>query len=310
MNIRGDRIKYPESYYVCDRQREDEREYVPGWLMDANLQNARNAYRRIHGLLTSDEIVEIRKQYGVTQRELADMLGWGGATVARYETKQIQDNAQDGILRLIRDDAHAAESYLERNKDRFDETRYNQVLSNIRRHDPTAYFYQMALNSIYSSLKGEHDLTGGAELNLQKACAIASFYASSVVLYKVKLMKLMWYSDALSYRIFGHSITGLAYQHKPMGALPLGHNTLMLLLKFIEEREDDGEGTSYRILPDPFYRDFAFTPDERKVLLRVLEKLGNYTGKKLSGIMHTEEAYRLTQDNEYIPFSLAKKVDI
>lgn len=45
------------------------------------------------GLLTSDEIVAIRESYGLSQVDLAKLLGWGEATISRYESKAIQDEA-------------------------------------------------------------------------------------------------------------------------------------------------------------------------------------------------------------------------
>ena len=45
------------------------------------------------GLLTSDEIVAIRESHGLSQADLAKLLGWGEATISRYESKAIQDEA-------------------------------------------------------------------------------------------------------------------------------------------------------------------------------------------------------------------------
>ena len=40
-----------------------------------------------------DEIVAIRESYGLSQVDLAKLLGWGEATISRYESKAIQDEA-------------------------------------------------------------------------------------------------------------------------------------------------------------------------------------------------------------------------
>lgn len=72
-------------------------------MTNENLLNARNAYRVKMGLLTSDEIVAIRESYGLSQVDLAKLLGWGEATISRYESKGIQDEAYDTMLRLVKD---------------------------------------------------------------------------------------------------------------------------------------------------------------------------------------------------------------
>ena len=43
----------------------EENEFETGAMTNANLMNARNAYRVRHGLLTSDEIIDIRENYGL-----------------------------------------------------------------------------------------------------------------------------------------------------------------------------------------------------------------------------------------------------
>ena len=63
-----------------------------------------------------------------------------------------------------------------------------------------------------------------------KVVDVIRYFAASVnitSLYKVKLMKLMWYADALAYKKRGAAITGLVYQALPMGALPVGHNSII-----------------------------------------------------------------------------------
>ena len=57
--INGEEINYEETYYFCLNSDEDENEFVTGKMENENLLNARNEYRRIHELLTSDEIVAI-----------------------------------------------------------------------------------------------------------------------------------------------------------------------------------------------------------------------------------------------------------
>ena len=40
---------------------------------------------------------------------------------------------------------------------------------------------------------------------------------------------MLWYSDVLSFVETGCSMTGMVYRHEPMGALPVGHYSLMNL---------------------------------------------------------------------------------
>lgn len=126
--VKGQVVDYEEVYYLCPLSDEDESEFVSAGLVDENLLRARNAYRMQKGLLTSNEIAEIRELYGVTQSDFSAMLGWGDVTVTRYESKTIQDETYDSIMRMARDNPMFALENLDKHKDRFTEGKLLQWL--------------------------------------------------------------------------------------------------------------------------------------------------------------------------------------
>jgi putative zinc finger/helix-turn-helix YgiT family protein len=62
-----------------------------------------DAFRQQHGLLTSAEIVSRRKSLAMSQREFADFLRVGEASVKRWETWQVQDESNDELIRIKSD---------------------------------------------------------------------------------------------------------------------------------------------------------------------------------------------------------------
>lgn len=56
-------------------------------------------------------------------------------------------------------------------------------------------------------------------------------------LYKVKMMMLLWYTDAIYYKRYGKSMTGLVYVHMTYGALPIGFNEILSVptIQVVEE---------------------------------------------------------------------------
>jgi len=84
--------------------------------MKSNSLNQKDQYRRRVGLLTSHDIKSIRKKYGISQKEFSEVLGWGVATITRYENHQVQDRAHDDILRKINSDPKWFLEMLERAK--------------------------------------------------------------------------------------------------------------------------------------------------------------------------------------------------
>ncbi len=309
--IKGEKVKYTEEYFICENNDEEENEFIPSNVMDANLLAARDAFRTAHGMFTSKDIIALRARYHLTQRELAKLLGWGEATVSRYESKQIQDETYDAVLHTISDDSFEAKKYLIRHRSSFEEKRFQEIAALIEKdiqQTSSDFLTRRLLEAQYSRFQNNTDLTGGTALNIDKICNIAAFFASNCIgLFKVKLMKLLWYSDAIFFSKYGYSMSGLVYQHKPRGALPVGHYDIMSLIPH-EELYDDFEYSSYKILPTADFDESVFTAEELEVLRAVLAKFGSYTGKDLADHMHKEIAYVQTADNAYIPYSLSAKV--
>lgn len=123
ITLKGDKVTYEERFYFCANADDEENEFETGSMTNENLLNARNAYRVKHGLLTSDEIAAIRESYGLSQVDLAKLLGWEEATISRFESKAIQDEAYDTMLRLIKDNPLQALEFLKINADKFSDTK-------------------------------------------------------------------------------------------------------------------------------------------------------------------------------------------
>ena len=70
-------------------------------LDEANLERAYAVYRQRYHLLSGADIRAIRQQYGLSQRAMARLLGWGEMTMQRYESGAIPDRVHSDLLRLL-----------------------------------------------------------------------------------------------------------------------------------------------------------------------------------------------------------------
>lgn len=310
VTIKGDIVEYEETYFICINSDEDENEFAPAKIYDNNMLNARNAYRVKNGLLTSDEIVNIRENYELTQNELSNLLGWGEVTISRYESKSIQDEAYDNVLRIIRENPMAAYNFLIKNKSRFGSLKFNSLKEKIiQKLDEYGkkFLKRQSLESDYVNYQEESDFNGNTILNIDKLESIITYLAKRIPqLYKVKLMKLLWYVDVISFKITGHSMIGLVYLHEPMGALPLAHYKIIDLEKVCVEEEYDDECTKYHILPNNNLDLSNINCDELDILDCVIKKFKDFNSQQIVNYMHKEKAYLETNDKQKIPFSLAK----
>lgn len=314
--IKGEVVEYKEWYYFCDNAEEDECEFESARLCNMNLLNARNAYRRKKCMLTSDEIVGIREMYGLSQIELARLLGWGEATVSRYESKAIQDEAYDRVLRTVKSNPLELLRYLESHKEKFSKVKYleirNRINENLGKYGKE-YLSRRALESEYVKYDEACDENGNALLNIDKVEAVINYFASNVpYLYKVKMMKLIWYSDVLSYNNTGKTITGLVYRHEKMGALPIGNNRIMTLENVLIEEEyfEVYDNVSYSFVKNDNIDMSVLSDEEIEILKKVSEKFKDYSGMDIMQYMHNEKAYTDTESDNIIPFSLTKDIKI
>ena len=177
ITLKGDKVTYEERFYYCANADDEENEFETGSMTNENLLNARNAYRVKHGLLTSDEIVAIRESYGLSQVDLARLLGWGEATISRYESKAIQDEAYDTMLRLIKDNPLQALEFLKKNADKFPGLKRFEVRSKIvEKLDSYGkeYLTRQVFEGEYASFEEPSDSNGFVLLDIDKLEAAIS----------------------------------------------------------------------------------------------------------------------------------------
>ena len=315
ITLKGEELTYEEKFYFCANADENENEFETGAMTNENLLNARNAYRVKMGLLTSDEIVAIRENYGLSQVDLAKLLGWGEATISRYESKAIQDEAYDTMLRLIKDNPLQALESLKKNTDKFSVKKRLEIRAKIvEKLDSYGkeFLTRQTFEGEYANFEEPSDSNGFAILNIDKIEAMISYLAQKVNnLFKVKLMKMLWYSDVLSFAEIGRSMSGLVYRHEAMGALPVGHYSLMNLENLnVQEEMSYNYDTMLHVYPIANMDYSVLTDEERIILDKVITKFKDYKTKDIVDYMHDEKAYIDTKPGEIIPFSLAKEIRV
>ncbi len=90
----------------------------------------KDAYREKVGLLTSVRIKTIREKYGISQKQFSEVLGWGAATIIRYENHQVQDRAHDDVLKKIESDPEWFLEMLHRVKEEIDQNYFSKYYKN------------------------------------------------------------------------------------------------------------------------------------------------------------------------------------
>lgn len=306
------KVEFEASYFFCDIAEEL---YMDEQQVQENDIKLKDAYRKCEGLLTSEEIINIRAKYGISQSDLCILLGWGGKTITRYESHQVQDKAHDTILKKIDKDPEWFLSLLRDAKSNLSAESYQKYLKMatlLYERDQDEYL-RKAIEASYAGFQGNQMFHGNTELSLDKVVDVIRYFASSVNvtnLYKVKLMKLMWYADALAYKRRGSAITGLVYQALPMGAVPVGHNSIIDLKDVPCEEVDMGETNAYHFSLTGEQRFPALSQEDRDILDIVIDKLGKMSKNEIINFMHKEQAYLETAPRDIIQFKYAESLQI
>ncbi|HHY12629.1 MAG TPA: DUF4065 domain-containing protein [Firmicutes bacterium] len=281
-------------------------------MIRSNSLALRDSYRMSAGLLTSTDIKNIREKYGISQKDFSEVLGWGMATITRYENSQVQDRAHDDILRKIDSDPKWFLDMLERARSRLSRKAFLKYQRKAREQF-TIRKNQYLVDAIYATYAGFSDgyMTGFMELDLDKVVEAINYFARNVrSLYKVKLMKKLWYCDMLHCKRHGKSITGLVYVALPMGAVPEGHEQIVRLdgVKFDVVRY--GAAEAYKFRPVEGFEIRKLSNSEIETLDKVISELGDLNTREIIDRMHQEDAYKLTELYDIIPYSYAKQLSI
>lgn len=98
----GDRpVTFLDRFYRCGRCGET---FYNGEMASESFRRAAAVIREEDGLLAPEEIVELRRKYGLTQAQLERLIGAGEKTVVRWERGTVSQNkTADTLLRVLRD---------------------------------------------------------------------------------------------------------------------------------------------------------------------------------------------------------------
>ena len=305
-------VDYSAEYFYCDRANET---YEDEQQISSNDISMKNAYREKMGLLTSHEIAAIRARYGISQSDLCILLGWGAKTITRYESHQVQDIAHDTILRKLARDPEWFLQLLHAEKESLSPASYSKYMETgtvlfEQNHDQ---YLKSTIMSKYARFLHNPEATGGKALSLDVVVDMIRYYANSsrvISLFRVKLMKLLWYADALSYKRRGHAISGLVYRALPMGAVPVAYESIVDLSTIRCEEIEMGDGTGYKFLPTESKEYPHLTTEDREILDAVIQRFGKASKNRIVEAMHQEDAYTKTAPNDIIQFKYAKTLSL
>lgn len=311
-NIKDEKIDVGSVYYECPEC--GELMYNPENPSE-NIEKAYEEFRLRKNLLKPEEIQDIREKFGVSQRQLAKLLGWSHATISKYETGALPSINHNNTLALLKDPKNFNE-LLKRNKGNFNEQEFNTIKQSVdnRIEDNKNNIFLAMAETLF--LRGSNEYTGYREFNLDKVAQIVKFFAlKDKNLYKLKSLKYLFYTDFLSFKRYTLSISGLTYLRLPKGPVPTEYD---FLLDFIEKT---GEVTkefvdlgysnpAEQIKAVGEFDESYFNSDELSVLETVYEELNQHNSTSISELSHEEDAWLNTSHLEKINYKYSSTLSL
>lgn len=278
------------------------------------LDQAYREYRRRHGMLQPDEIKEFRRTHGLTQAELSQLLGWGTATLSRYENGALQDETHEKALRLAMEPRNLL-TLIQQSPDAVGDTKRQRLVKEISTIEDERYTFEAVLSEKFGRF--EPDIWSGyRKFDINKLFNAILYFCKNGVL-KTKLNKLLFYSDFKHFKEYSVSITGARYAHLPHGPVPdnfeLFFGTMIDEEKTIRVEEETYEGADYIgeiffSLKDPNLS--AFTESELRVLFAINDHFKGMGSKAIRDFSHNEKGYKETQNSNLIPYGYAADLSV
>lgn len=192
--FRGVNVSFEADAYVCPQCG-----FEAGTVQSAGaVQRAiADAYRTKMDLLTGEEIKALRKAWGLTQQDLAELMNIGIASIKRWETGLIQSKSMDQALRMQLQGLACLDEYTG-----------NREFSIPR--------VKLVIRTIESKL-------GKRILKKTDKMLFAAKY--------------LWYADMMAFKFLGSSMTGSTYAALPYGPQLNNYSDLVDEIKKADESE-------------------------------------------------------------------------
>jgi putative zinc finger/helix-turn-helix YgiT family protein len=308
--VKGEPIRVKSRVRVCDECGDN---MFDEELDSQNLENAFAVYRARHGIISPSEIKAMREKYGLSQQNLARLLGWGDVTITRYEKGSIPDSAHNMILNSIEDPV-----YMKRTVEKWGSNLSDDALSDLEhRINELISEENMPISNHNGASSGNVSIyTGLARFSLSKLQTMMIYFASQAGgVFKTKLNKLLFYADFLHFRQHRISISGATYIHLPYGPVPDNYSAYLDYLMAIGcIRSRDVEFPSEVIgerLESSCEADLSGLPETAmRVLEAVHQHFKDMGSKQISELSHNEEAYLQTKSSEPISYEFADRLKV
>lgn len=309
IKVRGESIEVETEFYkclVCGEEFEDPRSD------NDPLDKAYRKYRRRHGMMQPEDIRQLRKRYGFTQGEMSNLLGWGGATLSRYENGALQDEVHGKILHLITDPRNLL-NLIEQSSEVIPKHKRERLVKELKMAEEESFSFERILEERFGMYDPD-ELSGYMRLNLAKFFNAVLFFCQGGAL-KTVLNKLLFYADFKHFKEYTVSITGSKYIHLIHGPVPDHYESYFATLREYDELSIEEIEYGEDIIGEKFISEkkpdlSLFSETELKIIAEVKIYFRDFNANSIRNFSHNEKGYRETSNGDIISYKYARDLQI
>jgi putative zinc finger/helix-turn-helix YgiT family protein len=294
LTYRKEEFNVVEHYYQCEKCHE---EFTTTEIDTVTILQAHNQYREKYLIPFTDWIISLRSKYELSAAKMSEVLGLGANGYSNYEKGEMPSPAIANLIKAA-DNPEFFIGLLIKAKDYFSENSYNNALDRVL-YLLSREFLDHEEYSVLNSHKDPVALTGFKSLNIDKIANILVAFISrcnSNFNDKLKLNKLMFYSDFVNYRATGYSITGITYRAIQYGPVPTYYSNIYGYLadgciidsEWIKDLDGSAKETFVSKIA---FDESLFSESELSTIDQVVNKFKDTSTWDLVDIVHNERAW-------------------
>ena len=301
LNFRKEVFKVLAHFHKCQKCLE---EFTTTESDTLTILQAHNQYRERYSIPFVEDICALREKFELPANKMSEVLGLGVNGYSNYEKGEIPTPAIGNLINTVCDPnvfiglLHRTEKEFAKNAYEKAKARVEYLITREREVNP---FYA----TINQYAEANH-YTGYKKPNVDKlANVIVAFISRCKPAFndRLKLNKLLFYTDFCHYKLTGFSLTGLSYRSIQYGPVPTFYDNIytyfenegLICSNWI--KEENGSGKELFETTGTF-ESKHFNAEELENIETIINKFRNTSSWDLVDLSHKEKGWMETQEKK------------
>ena len=267
-----------------------------------------NQYREKYGIPYTDEIIALRKRYGLSAAKMSVILGFGANQYRLYEEGEVPSESNGKMIRGAMN-PRVFLDLVNSSRHQLSEREYAKIVARVSEviaDAPKWHNEQWVSARLFTTSRGIEN--GFAPQSSERLKNLLLYILEKMgSTFQTKMNKVLFYIDFLSYRERGIAISGLTYNSIDFGPVPRRWDRVYSTFdevvpqpKLVHEQE------SVELTAAAEADMSSFTDQELAVIDTVCTKMKALSAHDISELSHSEPAWKNhLHQSEAIPFSEA-----